>query len=174
MEENNLIKLIIEKNEDGLIIFIEKYAGLMKSVVSKILYEFPYLHEEVLNDSLLSVWNNMQYYDSEKSSLKNWCASIARYRAIDALRTEVRHKSVSINEAINISSNDELNSIYIEEVLNYLSETDKELFIRLFVEGISYEELSRELDLSKNALYSRVKRARKELKSNFKGANNER
>lgn len=169
MYEKKLIKLIIEKNEDGLIKFIENYAGLMKSVISRILYEFPHLHEEVLNDSLLSLWNNIQYYDDKKSSLKNWCASIARYRAIDALRIEIKHKSVPIDELVNVSSADELNPIYIEEVLNHLGNEDKKLFVQLFIEGKTYEELSQELEVSKNALYARVKRGRQRLKKEFQG-----
>lgn len=169
MDEKKLIKLIIEKNEDGLIKFIENYAGLMKSVISRILYEFLHLHEEVLNDSLLSVWNNIKYYDNEKSSLKNWCASIARYRAIDALRIEIKHKTVPIDEVINISTVDELNPIYIEEILNHLCDEDKRLFVQLFIEGKTYEELSQELEISKNALYARVKRGRQKLKKEFQG-----
>lgn len=46
MDEKKLIKLITHKNEQGLIMFIENYAGLMKSVISRILYEFPHLQEE--------------------------------------------------------------------------------------------------------------------------------
>lgn len=55
MDEKKLIELIDNKDEDGLVYFIENYAGLMKSVIVRILYKFPYLHEEVLNDSILSV-----------------------------------------------------------------------------------------------------------------------
>ena len=167
MDEKKLIKSITEKNEDGLILFIENYAGLMKSVISRILYEFPHLHEEVLNDSLLSVWNNIKYYDSSKSSFKNWCASISRYRAIDALRIEIKHKSVPIDEAFNVSAVEEPNPIYIEEILNHLCDEDKRLFVQLFIEGKTYEELSKELEVSKNALYARVKRGRQKLKKEF-------
>ncbi len=149
--------------------FIENYAGLMKSVISRILYEFPHLQEEVLNDSLLSVWNNIQYYDNSKSSLKNWCASITRYRAIDALRKEVKHRSVSIDEAFNISQGDDFEKLLYKEVLNYLSEEDKKLFVDLFVHGKTYDELSQELKVSKNALYSRVKRGRQKLNKEFQG-----
>lgn len=171
MNEKNLVESIKEKNEQGLIIFIENYAGLMKSVISKILYEFPNLHEEVLNDSILSVWDNIISYDPKKSSFKNWCASIARYRAIDTLRVEIKHKYIPIEEIIESSSDESFNMIYIEEIFNYLSEDDRKLFVDLFVDGKTYDELSKELEISKNALYSKVKRVRQELKKEFQGDN---
>ncbi len=66
---------------------------------------------------------------------KNWCASISRYRAIDALRKEVRHNSLSLEDVDLASNTDESDKIFVEEVLSYLSDEDRELFIALFVEG---------------------------------------
>ena len=169
MDEKKLIELIDNKDEDGLVYFIENYAGLMKSVIVRILYKFPYLHEEVLNDSILSVWDNVKYYDNTKSSFKNWCASISRYRAIDALRKEVRHNSLSLEDVDLASNTDESDKIFVEEVLSYLSDEDRELFIALFVEGMTYDELSKEWNVSKNALYSRVKKGRQKLNKEFQG-----
>ena len=157
MDEKKLIELIDNKDEDGLVYFIENYAGLMKSVIVRILYKFPYLHEEVLNDSILSVWDNVKYYDNTKSSFKNWCASISRYN------------SLSLEDVDLASNTDESDKIFVEEVLSYLSDEDRELFIALFVEGMTYDELSKEWNVSKNALYSRVKRGRQKLNKEFQG-----
>lgn len=169
MDENKLIKQIKNKDENGLRSFIKGYGGLMKSVISKVLYDFPYLWDEVLNDSILAVWNNISAYQANKSSLKNWCASVAKYRAIDALRLEVKHKTLPLEEINKLDYEDDYNRLLLDQVLNYLSEEDKSLFLAIFHEGKSYEELAKDLNTSKNALYSRVKRGRQKLKKEFQG-----
>lgn len=167
MDEKKLIRLISKKNEDGLVYFIKNYGGLLKSVISKTLYKYPNLVEEVLNDSLLSIWNNISYYDSNKSSFKNWCASVARYRAIDALRIEVKHESIDLDQAEDLAYDGDFDKLLVKDILASLSNEDQRLFIDLFVEGKSYEEVSKDLSTTKNALYSRVKRARHKLKKEF-------
>lgn len=41
------------------------------------------------------------------------------------------------------------------------------MILKKFLEGRTYDELSNELSVSKDVLYSRVKRARKNLKDEF-------
>ena len=168
MDERELIKLIKSKDEEALLFFIDHYGGLMKSVISKILYEFPVLWNEVLNDSIFAVWNNISYFQSDKSSFKNWCASVARYRAIDALRIECKHKRIDIDNVNSVTNPEFTDALFLKDVLNYLSEEDKKLFLDIYYDGKSYEEISKEMCVSKNSLYSRIKRARNKLRKNFK------
>ena len=39
-----------------------------------------------MNDVLMAIWDNIQYYDPDKSSFQNWIAGIARYKSVDYLR----------------------------------------------------------------------------------------
>lgn len=169
MNEKKLIKLLKRKNTDGLKILMEDYSGILNSVISRTLSSFPFLVEEVLNETIFAIWENINYYDSSRSSFKNYLASIARYKAIDLLRKEVKHNSYELLEDKTSYSDDEFNKLLIKEIFNYLSEEDRKLFTMLFVDGISYDELSRDLKKSKNALYSKVKRIRKKLNEEFNG-----
>jgi len=167
MNEKEIIRGLKRKDERILSAFIEEYAGLMKNVISDRLKVFPNIWEEVLNDSIFAVWENINSYNEKKSSFKNWCASIARYKAIDALRKELRHKSCELDDNLHIKDDRILNLLLIEEIFNYLSAEDKMIFEKIFLEGRTYDELSNELSVSKDILYSRVKRARKNLKDEF-------
>ena len=156
MNENKIIKGIKKKDEKALKIFIDTYGPVMKASIYKVLTFNENLRMEVLNDSILAVWDNIESFDIKKSSFKNWCAGVARYKAIDALRKEIRHKSVDIDEVSNHRAS--------EEILKVLDEKDREIFKKLFIEGYSYDDLSKIYDLSKASLYNRVSRSKKILR----------
>lgn len=86
IDEKNFIGQIKEQNEDALKYIIDKYGGLVKSVVSRTLYAYPQDIEESVLDTFMKVWQNIKYFDESKSTFKNWIAAIAKYRAIDKLR----------------------------------------------------------------------------------------
>ena len=169
MNENKIIKGIKKKDEKALKIFIDTYGPVMKASIYKVLTFNENLRMEVLNDSVLAVWDNIESYDSKRSSFKNWCAGIARYKAIDALRKEIRHKSVDIDEISNYLSDDkDIKIDETDEILKVLDEKDREIFRKLFIEGYSYEDLAKIYDISKASLYNRVSRGKKKIRKDIK------
>ena len=165
MNETKIIKGIENKDEKALKIFIDTYGPVMKASIYKVLTFSENLRMEVLNDSLLAVWDNIKSYDSNRSSFKNWCAGIARYKAIDALRKEIRHKKVELDDFANCLSNDDGIEIdQTDEILKVLDKKDQEIFKKLFIEGYSYDDLAKVYDLSKAYLYNRVARGKKKIK----------
>ena len=169
MNENKIIKGIKKKDEKALKIFIDTYGPVMKASIYKVLTFNENLRMEVLNDSVLAVWDNIDSYDSKRSSFKNWCAGIARYKAIDALRKEIRHKSVDIDEISNYLSDDkDIKIDETDEILKVLDEKDREIFRKLFIEGYSYEDLAKIYDISKASLYNRVSRGKKKIRKDIK------
>lgn len=169
MDEKKLIKMLKIKNKEALGFLIENYSGILNSVISRILSDLPYLQEEALNDAIFAVWENIGSFDPHRSTFKNWCASVARYKAIDALRKEVKHNCLELVEEIQGYSEEEFTKLLVKEIFSYLSKEDRELFTLLFLEGLTYDELSEALKVSKNSLYSRVKRIRKKLFEEFNG-----
>ena len=169
MREDKIIKGIKKKDEKALKIFIDTYGPVMKASIYKILTFNENIRMEVLNDSILAIWDNIDSFDPERSSFKNWCAGVARYKAIDALRKEIRHKSVDLAEVENYLEDD--NEIYLdetEEILKVLDEKDREIFRKLFLEGYSYDDLAKIYDISKAGLYNRVARAKKKIRKEIR------
>ena len=165
MNEKKIIKGIKKKDEKALKIFIDTYGPVMKASIYKVLTFSENLRMEVLNDSILAVWDNIDSFDPARSSFKNWCAGIARYKSIDALRKEVRHKSVDFDEVENyLEDYSEINIDESEEILKILDEKDREIFRKLFIEGYSYDDLTKIYDISKAGLYNRVARGKKKIK----------
>ena len=169
MNEKKIIKGIKKKDEKALKIFIDTYGPVMKASIYKVLTLSENLRMEVLNDSVLAVWDNIDSFDPARSSFKNWCAGIARYKSIDALRKEIRHKSVDFDEVENyIEDEAEIHLDETDEILKVLDEKDQEIFRKLFIEGYSYDDLSKIYDISKAGLYNRVARGKKKIRKEIR------
>ena len=165
MREEKIIKGIKKRNEKALKIFIDTYGPVMKASIYKVLTFNENIRMEVLNDSILAVWDNIDSFDPERSSFKNWCAGVARYKAIDAHRKEIRHKSVDFDEVENyIEDEAEIYLDETDEILKVLDEKDREIFRKLFIEGYSYDDLAKIYDISKAGLYNRVARGKKKIR----------
>lgn len=165
MNEKKIIQGIKNRDEKSLRAFIDSYGPVMKASIYKVLTFNENVRMEVLNDSVLAVWDNIDSFDPARSSFKNWCAGVARYKAIDALRKEIRHKSVDLDEVSPyLSTDDDISIDETEEILKVLDEKDREIFRKLFIEGYSYDDLAKVYDISKAGLYNRVARGKKKIK----------
>lgn len=165
MNEKKIIQGIKNRDEKSLRAFIDSYGPVMKASIYKVLTFNENVRMEVLNDSVLAVWDNIDSFDPARSSFKNRCAGVARYKAIDALRKEIRHKSVDLDEVSPyLSTDDDISIDETEEILKVLDEKDREIFRKLFIEGYSYDDLAKVYDISKAGLYNRVARGKKKIK----------
>lgn len=173
--EHNFVRLLQKREERALFYVLERYGGLLKSVVQKHLYRMPDRQEECMNDILMNIWENIGSFDGTKSTFKNWAAGIARYRAIDYLRKykkELLHASLEELEGEGkdgelLQSIEREISDETEAMLSCLSPRDREIFRRLYLEEESPEEIGADLGLSRDAVYSRVSRGKKKIRSQF-------
>lgn len=173
--ENNYIEQLGLHNEEALIYVIDIYGGLLKSVISKHLFAMPDKIEECLNDVLLNIWENISSFDESRSSFKNWVAAVAKYRAIDYLR-KYRQEPRQVNiEDILLSQGDIMAERIIsqeiseetESLLACLNESDRSLFLKLYIEEKPIEEISREMGMKKAVIYNRLSRGKRRIRKQY-------
>ena len=170
MDDRKIISGIRNKKESCLVEFIDKYGGILKASIIKTIGNRDDLVIEILNDTLLAIWDNIDYFDENRSSFKNWCAGVAKYKAIDAIRKENRHKSIDLEQAQNnISIEEDFSIDESEEILKLLSKEDREIFKKLFIEGYSYDDISMLTEIPKDRLYNKVSRSKKKLRLQLGG-----
>lgn len=171
--EENFINQMKKGNEKALEYVIDNYAWIIKTVLKKHLYKLENFHEECMNDCLLAIWKNIHYYDSEKSSFKNWIAGIAKYKSIDYIRRYLKDIENDNIEDVTISVEDNsLKEILANEIssetekmLGSLSEEDRIIFKKLYLEDKDMDELSKDTGLSKSVLYNRLSRGKKKMRN---------
>lgn len=174
--KHNYIRQLQLHNEKALIYVIDEYGGLLMAVIRKHLYALPESQEECFDDVLLKIWQNIASFDPDRNSFKNWAAAIAKYRAIDYLRQYQREAAaVSIEDTV-IAQEDSLLAAMIEQeisvetekLLSCLKPSDRELFLKLYVEEQSMEQISQETGMKKEVIYNRVSRGKHKIRRQYK------
>lgn len=87
LEDQALLRQIVEGKEDALAALYDRYGGLVFSVAFRIVQDRQSA-EEISLDVFKQAWHSGHTYQSERGKVANWLAGIARNRAIDYLRRE--------------------------------------------------------------------------------------
>ena len=132
----NYIKQLRLHNEKALAYVIDEYGGLLMSVIRKHLFYLPERQEECFDDVLLKIWQNIDSFDETKNTFKNWAAAVAKYQAIDYLRSYQREvQTVNIEDTVIVHEDKTLAQIVdkeisqeVEQMLSCLKPKDRDLF----------------------------------------------
>jgi RNA polymerase sigma-70 factor, ECF subfamily len=80
-----LIERVMQRDEAALAALYDRYAGMLSSVLNRILRDTQ-AAEEILQDIFFQLWRNPSRFDASRGSLPGWLLVIARNRAISRLR----------------------------------------------------------------------------------------
>jgi RNA polymerase sigma-70 factor (ECF subfamily) len=173
--EENFILQMKNRNERALEYVIDNYGWIIKSIVKKHLYNLESHQQECINDILLGIWNNIDSFDQEKNTFKNWAAGISKYKTIDCRRKYLRDLENKNIDYVDIAVEDDVHKEVtkkeiekdLDELLNCLKNEDKELFLKLYVEEQDISHISKETGLKREVIYNRLSRGKRKLKKMF-------
>lgn len=175
INEQNFITQLIRKNEQALDYVIDTYGYVIKAVVRKHLYNLESFQDECINDVLLGIWNNINSFDKDRSTFKNWIIGISKFKAIDYKRKYLKDLKNSNIDDLNIVKDDFAEEIIkdelskeIKEMMDCLKEKDREIFYKLYVEEKEMDEVSEDIGMKRDVIYNRISRAKKKIKEIFK------
>jgi RNA polymerase sigma-70 factor (ECF subfamily) len=166
--EQNVVQQIKYKNEDSISYVLQSYGGLLNTIIRKYLQGNQQDIEECLADVLVSIWFHINSFDSTKNEFKQWIAAIAKYRAIDYVRRSEKSKQYiskfELEEASSqsISKQSEFDITYL---FNKLNSTERSIFEKYYVEGVSSKEIANEFQAKESWVHNKLSRGRKKLKT---------
>lgn len=169
--EDELVCLIISKNQQAFEELIRRYGGLIKSIVRYHLKDISMWQDDCINDILFALWQNMDRFDPGKNSLKNWIGAVAKYRSINYKRKFYKELTEGeldeyITDGKDIDEDlmkQELEN-EIESLLSALTPIDKEIFMQHYIYGYSLKDISAELNKPTAWTYNRISRGKKKLR----------
>lgn len=172
IDEENFIKLLIRRDERAMDYVIESYGWLIKSIVQKHLYSFSSDQGECINNILLAIWEHIESYDIEKGSFKNWLAGVSRFKCLEYKRKYLKNLEYeNIDDlVIGIEDNTSENILRkelkdeIEKLLACLKDEDQMIFKKLYIDGSSIEDISKECAMSSAVIYNRISRGKKKIR----------
>ena len=176
INDDNYIERLRCKDERALEYVVKKYGGLLYSILRNRLSLAPDVVDECFDDVLMKVWEHADDYDESRCEFKSWLAAIARYRAIDYLRKVKREEERLAYESIddmqlepgaydsNIIAIEEAIESETQSMLSCLSPADGEILRRIYLEGDSVDEVSRDMNIPKEQIYNHTSRSRRKLR----------
>ena len=145
------------------------YTFVYKIVIG--IVDNPHDAEEVVQDTFLNAYRGLAQYE-EQTKFRSWLAKIARNRALNWLR-ERRMDTVSIDEVgeHELQTPNTLDDQLIRDeqrelisrAMETLSQKDREIAHSYYLDGASYDELTRTHGLSYKAIAFRLSRAKQRL-----------
>ncbi|TDQ38305.1 sigma-70 family RNA polymerase sigma factor [Aureibacillus halotolerans] len=170
VSEVNLVEQIKRKNEDSLSFILQQYGALIHGILRKYLHGNPQDIEECVSDVLVAVWFHIDSYDAEKNEFRQWVAAIAKYRAIDRLRTSEKEKRRI--QAVSSQKKTEQHTAFVPEppfdiqhMLDSLSDVERGIFQKYYVEGVPSDEIAFDYQAKPSWVHNKLSRGRKKLKT---------
>jgi RNA polymerase sigma factor (sigma-70 family) len=129
--------------------------------------------EELIQESMLKVWNKAKYFDPEKASASTWIYTIARNTRTDMLRRRNNNEVELIAE--DIWPDDEEREpfsvlqqrraeVAVRTGLAQLPVEQAQILMKVYMEGKSHTEVADELRLPLGTVKSRVRLAMQKMK----------
>ena len=183
MTDKEIYQKILKGEQAGLDALISFYTAPVYRLVTQILRNEGNRQdiEECCSDTFLSCWNNIQQYQPERAPLKTFILMKAKYLALDRKRklsaTDDIHTINDLGEKEMADGSDILpeNKLLekeqrakIQQALDELSPLDKKLVYRRYFLQEKISDLAAENNMSRQAVDTRLWRARKFLKSYLK------
>lgn len=181
MTDEEILALIQNGDEKGLVFLAEKYEKLLIYIAAGILGSRVRDVEECVNDTYLKFWRNASIYDITKASMATYLTVIVRNTAINRLRDLKRHEDKAHNEdfidiaaayadaAQNIENQIESKekAEHLNRIIASLPDKDRELVLRKYFYVQSSKLIAEAMNMTVTAVDSRLSRLRVKMKKQF-------
>ncbi len=129
---------------------------------------------EILNDGFLKVFREIHHYHPAYadvvSSFKGWLRKIMVYTAIDHFRKNHKHQMVTqldnVVYQVESVSEDAVEKISYDEIIRSIQDLSpgyRTVFNLFVIEGLSHDEIARQLEISVGTSKSNLSKARRQL-----------
>lgn len=169
-----LLARIVERDEDALASLYDALLGRIHGLALRIVRR-PELAEEVAEDVFWQVWRQAPRFDPSRGSAMAWITTMARSRALDALRRSASPE-VHDDEALSATADedggespfDALVAIHehaqLHCALAALDAQPRQLLALAFFRGLSHEEIALHTDLPLGTVKSQIRRSLQTLR----------
>lgn len=172
--QSDLVYSLQQRDEKAFALVYKNYGQALLNIVKKVLNEDAELARDVLQESMVKIWNSIDTYDPGKGSLFTWMLNVCRNMAIDKTRSkdfknQSRNQSFdlvsSVRETHNESPNPEL--IGVDKMLNILSPDHRQVVDTVYMLGYSHSEAAERLKIPVGTVKTRLRAAVFELRKQF-------
>lgn len=165
--EINEYLIRLKNGEKCLDDFFCAASGYIKIIAYKYLIDKSFVND-VVTTTFFKIFDNIQTFD-ELQNGKAWVSKIAQNEAYTINNRERKHCHASLDEVSEeiACTTDDSNSLEfvaaLQNALNKLEETDREIVELRVFEDLTYEEIAQKLNMYVGTVYKRFKRSVEEI-----------
>ncbi len=176
MTEQDIIELLLQKDEKGMNEFLKYYGPLMRYIIAPILPNVQD-QEDCLSEAVMRVWENIGRYDAGRGSWNAWITAIARNCALNCKRKILVHSNAhEIPEdtpSPEPTPEDEAmrrkRQAALSRALQQLSSKERTLFYRKYYYLQSTAQIASEMGMTERAVEGKLYRLKKQLRKMLGG-----
>lgn len=169
-----LISRVVERDESALAVLYDRYAGMLFSVLHRILRDTQ-AAEEILQDIFFQLWRTANQFDPKRGSLPGWLTVIARNRAISRLRRQRPEQCDELIEGTvampynleTVAAQQQLMG-RIKAALENLSKEQRAALELAYFEGLTHSEIARRTGDPLGTVKTRIRSAVEVLKTKLR------
>jgi len=169
--EEELIMRLQNQDQTAFSYLYDNYAAALNGIIHRMVDE-PQLAEDILQEAFLKIWNNFRQYDQSKGRLFTWMMNITRNLTIDTLRSKGYKKQKKISNDENSVNNvqdfnqsaDRFDMLGLRKQVASLKPEQKAIIDLAYFNGLTQEEISREMGIPLGTVKTRMRSAIIELR----------
>jgi RNA polymerase sigma-70 factor (ECF subfamily) len=170
--ENDLVAMLRERNQRGFTILYDNYSSALYGVILKIVRSEE-IAADVMQESFVKIWRNIDSYERSKGSLFTWILNVARNTAIDKIRSQDYQQNtqnqpleyfVSVVEEENPVEH-QVDAIGVRKVVDQLRPEYRSIIELVYFQGYTQAEVAEELEIPLGTVKTRVKAALAQLRN---------
>ncbi|MBS1510950.1 MAG: sigma-70 family RNA polymerase sigma factor [Bacteroidetes bacterium] len=172
--EEELITYLKTRSRQGFEILYEHYSNAMLGVINTIVKNTDDA-ENLLQDSFVKIWNNIEQYDSSRGRLFTWIITICRNTALNFLRsnenirkTSIQNDELGVHTERLIAEPAPTDHIGISKLVEKLDEKHQVVINLIYFWGYTQQEVAKQLGLPLGTVKTRTRTALQMLKAQVK------
>ncbi len=164
--EDELVASLKNREREAIGVLYDRYASALYGVIVRILRSEE-LAEDVLQETFVKVWKNIDSYDTSKGRLFTWLINIARNLALDTIKSrsfrnaqqnqDIDNIVNAVDARQNVSYNPD--HIGLRELLDRLTPEYREIVDLIYFEGYTHTEAAEQLSLPLGTVKTRLRAA---------------
>jgi RNA polymerase sigma-70 factor, ECF subfamily len=161
----SLIELIKQRDRQGYNLLYEQFSPFLYGLIYKMVKDVP-VAEDLLQETFIKIWKNIDQFDAGKASFITWLMSIARYTTIDYLRSKTHRQQQKNQRLENFEYDSKIQTVIpgvetagLRNIVSALEPKYREVIELLYFKGYTQEEAASELALPLGTLKTRARYA---------------
>jgi RNA polymerase sigma-70 factor (ECF subfamily) len=164
--EDDLVAALKGRSREAMGTLYDMYSAALYGAIHRIVGSDE-IAEDVLQESLVKVWRNIDSYDRSRGRLFTWLINIARHQALDRVKSkgfQNQRKNQDLDTAVRLidasaSTSYNPEQIGVREMMESLDSDYRKIVELIYFEGYTHSEVSEHLGIPLGTVKTRLRAA---------------